>query len=446
MGTKFSELRIDFERLRGDLLALGEIGRNRDRGVYRMAFTDADMEGKRWLMRRIEEAGLVAAMDGAGNVSARLEAPDERPCVLAGSHIDSVPNGGIFDGALGVLAAVEALRRMREAGVETVWPVEAIAFSDEEGRFGGMFGSQAVAGELDPERIHLARDLSGVTVIEAMGEHGLDAMDALQARRDRRKVAAYVELHIEQGPVLDTENVSAGVVEEITGLFKWSARLHGVANHAGTTPMEMRRDPFSGLAEFAGEIPRILEEHGSDLSRATIGRVDLRPGAANTIPGEVVFSLDVRDIAAENLEALHDAFRRTLSAIGRRRSLMFDFEILSRIEPVACDRRIVEAVEGSARRLAVPSRRMPSGAAHDAQTMAGLAPVGMIFVPSKGGISHSPAEWTAWQDVENGANILLQTLLQLANDPELPNEDWAAGAVRERSKAINVNAAEEEDF
>ncbi len=419
--------RVRFERLQAELTALGEIGRDEKRGLYRMAFTDADMEARDWLCERIREAGLLDSRDGAANVSARLTPPDDRPALLIGSHIDTVPNAGIFDGSLGVLIGLECLRRIAEEKIETRWPVELISFSDEEGRFGGMFGSQAVAGMLNPEIIHNARDLDGVTLTEAMAGHGLVAMDALNARRDPRAIAAYLELHIEQGPVLDAKGVPIGVVENITGLFKWSARLIGTPNHAGTTPMEMRHDPFAGLAEFTGEIPRILEENGSDLARATIGRVELLPGAANTIPGEVTFSLDVSDTDPEKLEELHDAFRRTLSVIARRRTLMFDFEILSRIEPVRCDPRVVEAVEKGSARLGIGSLRMPSGAAHDAQILAQLAPMGMVFVPSIGGVSHSPAEWTSWQDIEHGANVVLQTVIELANNPDFATQPTRAG-------------------
>lgn len=414
MDESWKKVRIDLERLQADILELGAIGADEHGGVNRMAFTEADLEGRAWLRGRMEEAGLSASMDGAANVLGRLDG-GAGPAVVIGSHLDSVPNGGKLDGALGVLVGLESLRRIREEGIETRLPVEMIAFSDEEGRFGGLFGSQAVTGNLDPERILRARDLTGVTLREAMAAHGLDAMSALKARRDPQSIAAYLEVHIEQGPVLDEAEASIGVVEEITGLFKWSVRLTGVANHAGTTPMEMRRDPLMGLAEFAGEIPRILEEHGSGAGRATIGKIDLVPGVANTIPGEVVFSLDVRDIVADKLEELHDAFRRVLSTLARRRGLMFDFEILSRVEPVPCAPRIVAAIEENADRLRFQAVRMPSGAAHDAQIMAQVAPIGMIFVPSKGGRSHSPAEWTAWKDIEDGANLALQTLLTLAD-------------------------------
>lgn len=417
MKTMHDTIRINFERLQRELLELGEIGQEDGGGLYRMAFTDADMRARAWLQRQIEEAGLDASMDGAANVLGR-SGEREGPAVLIGSHLDSVPNGGKLDGALGVLIGLECLRRIKEENIQTRLPVEMIAFSDEEGRFGGLLGSQAVSGDLNPEILAQARDLSGVSLADAMSEHGLDPMAVLTARRDPHSVAAFLEVHIEQGPVLDEAGLSIGMVEEITGLFKWSARLAGVANHAGTTPMSMRRDPLMGLAEFAGEIPRILEEHGSGQSRATIGKVDLVPGVANTIPGEVVFSLDVRDIAADKLEELHSGFRRVLSAIARRRSLMFEFEILSRVEPVPCAAPIIDAIEETAQQLELPSLRMPSGAAHDAQIMANIAPIGMIFVPSKEGRSHSPAEWTAWKDIENGANVALQTLLKLANrDP-----------------------------
>jgi len=407
------DLRINIDRLQKELLELGEIGEE-DGGLYRMAFTEADMEARAWLQQRIADAGIEAEMDGAANVIGRL-GEREGPAVLIGSHLDGVPNGGKLDGALGVLIGLECLRRIKEEGLETRLPIELIAFSDEEGRFGGMLGSQAVSGQLDPEQIMQARDLSGVSLKEAMRKRGLEPMAALTARRDPKNIAAYLEVHIEQGPVLEEEGLSIGVVEEITGLFKWSVRLAGVANHAGTTPMAMRRDPLMGLAEFAGEIPRILEEHGSAESRATIGKIDLVPGAANTIPGEIFFSLDVRDIDADKLEELHDGFRRVLSAIGRRRSLMFEFEVLSRVEPVPCSQKIVRTIEETAQRLQLPSMRLPSGAAHDAQSMAKIAPIGMIFVPSKGGRSHTPAEWTAWKDIENGANLALQTLLKIAN-------------------------------
>jgi len=406
---------VDLERIKRDILALAEIGRNRqDGGIYRMAFTDDDMVGKRWLTERIEESGLVASLDGALNVSGVLQGNSDAPRILVGSHIDTVACAGSLDGTLGVVVALECLRRIRESGASLERTLELIAFSDEEGRFGGMFGSQAMCGQINPQMLLTMTDLNGVSLQAELRRHGCDPMAALDAARDPESIACYLELHIEQGPVLDRCKKTVGIVDEITGLFTWAVTLRGEANHAGTTPMEMRNDAFMGLADFAHEVPRILAENGSDRSRATIGKAQILPGAANTVPGLVEFSLDVRDTSDAVLEELGVAFRKALSAIARHRNLMFEFQQKSYLRPVACDERIVEQLIAQATRLALDYQRMPSGAAHDAQIMGTMVPVGMVFVPSKNGQSHSPAEWTAWSDIEAGANLMLHTLAELA--------------------------------
>jgi len=407
-------LRINAARLRTDIDQLASIGRREDQGIYRMAFSDGDMQARDWLMQRINDAGLSLYQDGAANIHARLGWREGVASVMAGSHIDTVPGAGHLDGALGVLCALEALRALKEAGTGLKRPVEAIAFSDEEGRFGGLFGSQALAGQVTPGYLHSARDLNGVTLVDAMAAHGMDARAALHAQRTADSIHAYVELHIEQGPVLDRQGVSVGIVDAITGLFKWQATLTGTANHAGTTPMNMRTDAFQGLTEFATQIDRVLEEHGSPASVATIGRVELLPGAANVVPGQAVFSLDVRDTDASTLARLGESLQRTLAAIARRRGLMFEYEVLSEIAPVPCAPLVRHAVEQSVETLGIEATHINSGAAHDAQVIASIAPAGMIFVPSKEGRSHSAAEWTAWNDIEAGANVLLHTLQRLA--------------------------------
>lgn len=407
-------LRINFDRLQDDIDTLGNIGRRADHGLYRMAFTEGDLAARQWLKERIEAAGLEYQVDGAANIIARLDGGQESACVMTGSHMDTVPGAGHLDGALGVLVAIESLRRIKELGLPLRRPLEAVAFTDEEGRFGGMVGSQAISGQLNPHDIYSARDLDGVSLVEAMESCGFNPMDILRARRTPESVHAFLELHIEQGPVLDRNQLAIGVVEGIAGLFKWDVRLIGAANHAGTTPMDMRNDAFQGLAELAGEIPRILEEDGSPRSVATIGRVELFPGAANVVPGKAEFSLEVRDTDPRVLDALANAFRKALSAIGRRRDLMFEFEVLSELKPVSCDPGIMEIIQSVSQDLKASSLVMPSGAAHDTQMMATLTRAGMIFVPSKGGRSHSPAEWTDWEDIETGANVALNTLYRLA--------------------------------
>ena len=408
-------LRINTERLRRDIESLAAIGQDKDLGIYRMAFTPADMQAREWLRERIREADLDDYQDGAANIHARLGWDHKRPAVVTGSHIDTVPGAGRLDGALGVLCGLEALRVIREQDLPLTHPMELVAFSDEEGRFGGMFGSQAMAGALTPEDIHTAEDLDGVTLIQAMAEQGLDAMDALTAVRPAESIKAFIEMHIEQGPVLDREGVPIGIVEGITGLKRWQVRIIGTANHAGTTPMDGRRDAFQGLAEFSANIDRVLEEYGSPLSVATIGQVELLPGAVNVVPGEAHFSLEFRDTDPQIIVSLEDAFRRSLSAIARRRGLMFEFEETSHLHPVPCDAGIRQLLEALALELDYPVHHLPSGAAHDTQQIARIAPAGMIFVPSREGRSHSAAEWTAWPHIEAGANLLLNSLYRLAS-------------------------------
>ncbi len=413
-ATPAHELCINMERLKGNLRTLSGIGyQDSDHGIYRMAFSEADIEARRWLKNEMVELGMAVRMDGAGNVIGHWPPDNDEPAVIIGSHTDTVPCGGQLDGSLGVLTGLECARVIIESRLQTRYPLEVISFSDEEGRFGGMLGSQAFTGNLSPDVILTALDLNGVKLTDIMNYHGMDPLAALEARREPNSVKSYLELHIEQGPVLDSLKKPVGIVDEITGLFRWSARLRGTPNHAGTTPMAMRRDAFLGLAEFANELPRVLEENGSDRSRATIGNVGLTPGAANTVPGNAEFSLDVRDTDKERLEELKIAFRKALSAIARRRNLHFEFEEVSMIEPVTCDPQVVERLVTQAQQLGIDYELMPSGAAHDAQLIATMAPVGMIFLPSRDGQSHSPAEWTALQDIETGANLALQTVIDL---------------------------------
>ena len=407
-------LNINRERLQSDIETLAEIGRQENHGIYRMAFSDGDMQGRNWFKDRVEEAGLEFYQDGAANLHARHHWDDQRPSVMMGSHLDTVPGAGHLDGALGVVVALECLRCIKEEQLETRYPLEAIAFSDEEGRFGGMLGSQAIAGMLTPEKIFNAVDLDGIKLTDAMQAVGLNAMDALHARRNPDSLHAFLELHIEQGPLLDKMSISVGNVDAIAGLFKWEVSLIGTPNHAGTTPMDMRKDAFMGLSEFASQVQRILDENGSSRSVATIGRVSISPGAANVIPGNVEFSLEARDTNPDVLNDIAQAFRKSLSAIARKRDLMFEYKVLSEIEPVKSDTGIVETIENTCKSLKIPFLQMASGAAHDTQIMASITRAGMVFVPSKDGRSHSIAEWTDMDDIEKGANVALNTLYRIA--------------------------------
>ncbi|MFN6944667.1 MAG: Zn-dependent hydrolase [Cytophagaceae bacterium] len=407
---------INFERLKTNIIESAQIGKGDDGGIYRLAFSEAEIKLRKWLTVKMKDAGLTTCQDGALNIIGKLENKQnsQNPSVVIGSHIDTVPNAGALDGALGVLIGLECLTRINEEKIVTDHPLELVSFSDEEGRFGGMFGSRAFSGQLTPGLLNEAKDLDGVSLAETIRSLGYEPMAALDASRLKTSVKSYLELHIEQGPVLDAENISTGIVSDITGLFKWQVTLCGTSNHAGTTPMHMRQDAFMGLADFAHEIPRIIDENGSESSRITIGKITLYPGSANTIPGKVEFSIDARDINEEILTELKTSCRKALSAIARKNNLTFDFNEVSYIPPTACDTSIKQLIEKNARELGITYKIMPSGAAHDAQMVAKIAPIAMLFVPSKNGISHSPHEWTDWNHIEKGANLMLNTIIDIA--------------------------------
>jgi N-carbamoyl-L-amino-acid hydrolase len=322
----------------------------------------------------------------------------------------------MFDGALGVVAALEVLRTCREQDLDLKWPMELLATSEEEGRYGGMLGAQAIAGDLTPGVILNMHDADGNRLSDAMTAAGLEPLGALDARRPPETMRAFLELHIEQGPVLEKLGKTIGVVDGISGVYKWIVRLIGKADHAGTAPMNMRSDAFMGLADFAHEIPRIIDENGTDRSRLTVGKVELKPGSPHTIPGEALFTLVGRDSDEDVMQELCNSCRKSLSAIARRHNLKFEYEQISWLAPMTCDMGLVEMLEHRATALGYSFVRMPSGAGHDTQFLAEMTRAGLLFVPSVGGVSHSPDEWTHWNDIECGANLLLDAALALATE------------------------------
>ncbi|WP_230292401.1 Zn-dependent hydrolase [Croceicoccus sp. Ery5] len=418
--------RIDIGRIESDINAIARFGFNEeDRGVYRQGFSAEDMAARQWLRDRMEELGLAHRMDGAGNVIGRFgggswDDKDAKPAIVIASHLDSVPAGGIFDGVLGVVAGLEVIRTMQDAGITPNHPIEVIATSEEEGRFGGMLGAQALTGNLTREWLENAADEHGLALKDAMAEAGLDYLQALHAYRRPETLHAFLELHVEQGPVLDTEKTTIGVVEGISGVFKWMVKLKGKADHAGTAPMHLRSDALMGMVDFAHEIPRIIDEEGTDKSRITIGHVALKPGFPHTVPGEADFTIVGRDLDEDVMKRLADACRKVLESISRRHGLKFDYEQMSWLAPAYCDEGIVAMIERNTKALGYSYKVMPSGAGHDVQFFTALTRTGLIFVPSVGGISHAPDEWTHWSDIERGAQLLCNCVMELACAAEQP--------------------------
>jgi N-carbamoyl-L-amino-acid hydrolase len=405
-------MQVNFERLKRDLEELGGIGRTPEGGVSRPSWSDADMEARRWLLDRITAAGMQPRVDEAGNIFGRWRSGS--PVVLVGSHIDSVPNGGIFDGALGVLAGLECLRRIKEEGVRLRHPLELVAFTDEEGAFGGFFGSYAFTGVLKAGDIPHLRDSKGLRIIAAMARHGMDAMQAPTAYRNPKEIQAYVELHIEQGPVLESRQIPIGVVEAIVGIRRYGMTFRGRADHAGTTPMTDRKNALLGAADLVLKGHELILAEGTPASRVTVGIMQLKPAVANIVPAEASLTYELREQSGEMLRILTEKSQALAQEIASAWGLEVSIETILEIDPVPMADEVQTAIAGAAERLGLTSHRLPAMAGHDAQVMGRLAKAGMLFVPSQNGRSHSPREFTADADVERGANVLLLTLLKLA--------------------------------
>jgi N-carbamoyl-L-amino-acid hydrolase len=303
---------------------------------------------------------------------------------------------------------------MKEAGLTPQTAIEVAATSEEEGRFGGMLGSQAIAGAITSAWIEQAVDADGIQLRDAMVSLGLEPMDILKAARPAGSIKAFLELHIEQGPVLEDEGLPIGIAEEVSGVCYMELELTGIANHSGTTPMHLRSDAFAGLSELAGTIPDLIHMHGTDQTRFTIGHVELSPNHPHTIPGRAVFSVILRDTSEEIMVGLKSRFLESADIVANRHSLTLRKSERSWLSPVALDADLADTLVSLAERDGLPVRRMPSGAGHDAQTMQSFCPSGLIFVPSRAGISHAPEEHSEWSDIEQGANLMLQALIDLS--------------------------------
>jgi len=405
---------IDGERLWNRLFELAEIGKQEGGGVTRLSFTEEERAAKSLVASYMEQADLSVYEDAAGNLFGRREGSDpEAPVVLVGSHVDSVYNGGNFDGPLGVLAGVEILQTMDERGVQTRHPVEVAAFTDEEGaRFSfGMIGSRALSGTLTPEDL-LHEDGQGTSIAEAMKSRGLDPDAIGGAARPPGAVKAYVELHIEQGKVLEDEGLPVGIVTGIAGPLWLRFVLEGEAGHAGTTPMGLRRDALAAAARIMGSIEAEASKTGTAVG--TVGQLSLSPGGVNIIPGRVEFTLDLRD----NDERIRDEVEQRIVREARRtceeRGVGLDVDILQRVAPVPCSDLVQDAAKAACEEVGLEPYPLASGAGHDGMHLKDLCPVGMIFVRSKSGISHNPDEWSSKQDCVAGANTLYHTVLDLA--------------------------------
>ena len=409
------EANLELGSVSASLAALAQIGGGADGGVTRVAWSPELFDAYEWAGERMRALGLEVEIDPAGNLVGRWRTgSQDSPVVLVGSHLDTVPSGGRFDGALGVVAAIHAVALLKKEGFEPSRPLWIAAFMDEEGtRFNAaLFGSRAFTGE-DVAWLGERVDADGESLRAAMAAAGFD-LGRARAAHQVGDVGAYLELHIEQGPVLEAEEVEIGVVTSIVGLRCFRVRLTGEANHAGTTPMRLRRDALAGAARIALELRDVARAR--EDATANVGKLTVEPGGANVVPGLADFTIDVRAPTVAGLKELEHVVEETVARIAAEEGLVAELEQTFALEPLELDLELVAVVEGAALAEGASAMRMPSGAGHDAMLVGRRAPAAMLFVPSRGGVSHSPEEYSSPEHVELGTRVLASALRRVLSE------------------------------
>lgn len=407
-----NDLRVNSERMLAAFHELASIGATPEGGVHRPALSEAHLAARAWFRAEVERAGLEFHVDGAGNHSAVLMTDGRDQTLILGSHLDSVPNGGRFDGALGVIAALEVLKIVKENGIRLKVQLEAIDFTDEEGTLVGLLGSAALTGHLHPEILQNPRG-GRENLVEGMKRAGLSEAGMLSAARPKESIAGYLELHIEQGKRLERAGINIGVVSAIVGISSYRLSFIGRADHAGSTTMQDRLDASLGASAFTLAARELVIKDFPNCV-VNIGNMDFTPGAFNIVPAQVNVSLEFR--SADDAE--FDRLDAALLALAREQAnhfgLEFKADFRGRHSPTPMSDSVQHAFADSCDSLGLTHTSLVSGAGHDGQSFAGVCPMGMIFVPSVHGTSHSPYEFTTWEDCVNGANVLLQAALRLA--------------------------------
>ena len=403
-----SPLRINQQRLVENINRLAEFGKNAKGGVSRIAYSEYDKNGRAYVLGLMSSAGLETKIDKAGNLLGRLPGKNSnlKPIVL-GSHIDTVPEGGNYDGIVGSLGAIEVIQTLRENGIKTQHPIEVIIFQNEEG---GHIGSKAITVGLSKRDLDL-KSQSGKSIREGITFIGGDIPSLSEVIRKKGDIAGYIELHIEQGGILETEKKQIGVVQGIVGIRRWNGIFEGFANHAGTTPMAFRQDALVAAAKFISSVQEtVANMPGQQVG--TVGKIEVTPGAPNVIPGEVKITVEARDLSSEKIDKISAKFFSNANEIAQTTHTSIKFHPIYNADPTLTDPIFHKFISDSCQELGITSMLIPSGAGHDAQEMAALGPMGMIFIPSIGGISHSPHEFSRSEDIGRGTDVLLRTLIK----------------------------------
>jgi len=408
-------LRVDHKRLNDNFIKLSKISSVEFGSLSRVAYTDADIDGRKYVMQLMKSAGMVVYIDEGGNIIGKLKGKDnDLPPIAIGSHIDSVPEGGSYDGNVGSLSAIEVAHTIRENYLTLNHPLIVVIFQNEEG---GLFGSKIMTTGLTDQELGL-RSSSGYAIKEGIKRIGGNLKKLEDAKLKKNEWTAYVELHIEQGAFLYDENLEIGIVEGIVGIKQWEVVITGFANHAGTTPMDKRNDALYAAALYVQSVHEIGKNTPGNQV-ATVGMIKPFPGAPNVIPGKVNASLEIRDLDEKKIDSIYNKIKRSTKKIAKKTGTTFQFQQTINIIPEPTNDLISKAIFEASNDLKLKSKFMPSGAGHDAQEMVQICPIGMIFVPSKNGISHSPKEYSTPDDISNGANVLLHTVLRIDEQLEI---------------------------
>ena len=405
-----ANLTVNGKRIESRIFELAKFGVDEKGRGYRIAFTKGDIEGRAWFMELMKKAGLNPTIDTAGNIIGHRQGknPFLKP-IAFGSHIDMVPDGGNYDGTLGSISALEVIEILNENKVVTEHPLELIIFANEEG---GTIGSMAMVGNLTTAGL-IQKSQSGLTQAEGIKVLGGNPTNIESAKRNKGDMHAWLELHIEQGGILEKEKTQIGVVKGIVGIVHWEVTIEGFANHAGATPMNMRQDALLAASKFIIAVNEVINSvKGTQVG--TVGKIAVQPGAYNVIPGKVQLGLEIRDLNAAKIEMLFAAIEKRAANIAALSKTTIKFERqANESKPALTDKKLQQIINTAAKELGFTTKFMQSGAGHDSQEIAAIAPSAMIFIPSVGGISHSPKEFSTATDMANGANVLLKTILKI---------------------------------
>lgn len=411
-------MKTNLDRIKNDIVELSKFNATPGCGLTRWSFTNEDRGARDYIKGQMEAAGLKVYEDAAGTIVGRLEGElKDAPAVMVGSHFDSVKNGGNFDGPAGVITGLEIARVIKENNVRVKYPIEFVAMIEEEGtRFGGgLFGSRAMAGKVTMEELETYKDKDGISMAEAMKDFGFDPCKIGEAIRRPEDVKAFIELHIEQGPILEKKKKDIGIVEYIVGINQFEITVKGRPDHAGTTPMNMRADALDAASCVISKISDFAKAAGEGTV-ATVGILNLLPGAANIVPGEVRFTVDIRSKKASCIKEVGDKIREELDNVCSLKGVSYKMVKKLTAEPVKLADKIIEALNKNCECSGFSKEPMLSGAGHDAMIMASITEVGMVFVPSRDGRSHCPEEWTDYEDLQKGVEVVLKTILDIAEE------------------------------